>query len=362
MAVEGGSDTLLRLILEGLPTSLLDRTIELVPIPSSVWSYRRHPVRYLWMRFMRRLGTEIPVVDLRALCRRQRLDAAYFAAPAFAHIDIPFVFTVWDLGHRTVPDFPEMRSARDPWTQREALFQRMVAQAGTVIVGNQAGAEEVCRSCGVERTKVAVLPFPNPDFSSVEAMTPAWQPARPFFLYPAQLWPHKNHYTLLESLARPLGQADPLFDLVFVGSDKGNTEYLKAAAAALGVGGRVHFAGFVPRRELKALYEHAAGLVFSSLLGPNNLPLQEAAVLGCPAIVSDLPGHREQLREGALYVPPMDAGAWSAAMRGLLNNPALRPTLVARAREAVAGCTLEAYAVGLSRVFAELAARRGLWA
>jgi len=356
---DGGADTLLQTIAEKVTSPLGGGALEIVPVPWSAWSYRRRPLRFLWMRFVRRFASEIPLVDLRPVCRRYRLDLAYFAAPAFAHVDIPFVFTLWDLGHRTIPDFPEVRCARDPWSQREALCRWMLPRASCVIVGNQAGVDETCLHFGLDRARVVALPFPNPDFGPVAATPPAWLPARPFFLYPAQLWPHKNHFTLLQALPLLAGGDAP--DLVFVGSDKGNLGYLQTAAADLGVADRVHFGGFVARGELKALYQRATGLVFPSLLGPNNLPPQEAAVLGCPMILSDLPGHREQLGDGALYAPPLAAGAWAEAMRRLVAEDGLRRELAERARAAVAGCTAEAYAEGLQRVFAAVAARRLLW-
>ena len=40
-------------------------------------------------------------------------------------------------------------------------------------------------------------------------------------------------------------------------------------------------------------------MVFASIVGPNNYPPIEAASLGCPVILSDLPGHREQMGESA---------------------------------------------------------------
>jgi glycosyltransferase involved in cell wall biosynthesis len=352
---DGGSDTLLQMIARQLAAGPAREAVELVPVEWAQWSYRRQPLRYLWMRLARPWGLEIPPTDVRPACRRLDLDAAYFAAPAFAVVDVPFAFTLWDLGHRTIPEFPEMRSARDPWSQREAMYRQMLGQASVIITGNETGAAEAIRYYAVPRERLVVQPFPNPDFGGVPAERPAWQPTRPFFLYPAQLWPHKNHATLLRALALV-----PEVELVFVGSDKGNGAALRALAVELGVAERVRFGGFVSRGELRGLYENAAGLAFASLLGPNNLPPQEAAVLGCPMILSDLPGHREQLGAGALYAAPLEAPAWAEAMRALLAEPVRKAELIAAARTAVAGCTLEAYGAALGRVCARLAAVRRL--
>jgi glycosyltransferase involved in cell wall biosynthesis len=357
---DGGANTLLGTVAARLRSDPAAGGIELVEIPWADWSYRRRPLRRLRVGLARILGQELPSMDVRALCRSRGLDLAYFPAPAFVAIDIPFIMALWDAGHRTIPEFPEVRAARDSWAQREALGRQVLPRASAVIVGNRTGAEEAIALFGLRPERVIPLPFPNPDFSGVVSARPAWLPSVPYFLYPAQLWPHKNHHTLLRALAA-LQTKSVVADLVFVGADKDNAEYLRAAARELGVASRVHFGGFVSRGELRALYENAVALVFPSLLGPNNLPPQEAAVLGCPVVLSDLPGHREQLGPGALYAAPLAADAWADAMQQLLSDPGRRTALVQAARTAVAGCTAEHYAAELSRLFSGLAAQRRLW-
>jgi len=359
---DGGSSTLSAILNPEAIARLTEETVEIVTVPPAAWLPKRWSPRYLWRRIARCFGGEIPPVNLQPVCRRLRLDAAYFLTPAFARIDLPFIFTLWDLGHRTIPEFPEVSTARgDAWMQREALCRCMLGQASFVLVGNNAGAAEACHFFGLNREKVVALPFPNPDFSEVEEAVPAWMPTRPFFIYPAQFWPHKNHVTLLQAIARLAGSGRTAPDLVFVGADKGNLPHVKSMAAALQLEKKVHFGGFVSRGELKTLYQRAVGLVFPSLLGPNNLPPQEAAVLGCPMILSDLAGHREQLGEGALYAPALDAAAWSEAMDQLASQPQLGRLLIEKAKIAVRDNTVEAYVKKLGCLFSQMSARRKLW-
>lgn len=360
-SMDGGADTFLR-TLNGRVASFLSADLaEIVQVPWNAWAGRRQPLRYLRYRISRYFGGAVPPVDLRPVCRRFQLDIAYFATPAFVHIDIPYIFTLWDVGHRTNPEFPEVRCSRDEWTHRETLCQRMLSQASFVVVGNNTGAAETREFFGLSRERVVPIPFPNPDFSQIDETLPKWTPDRPFFFYPAQFWPHKNHATLLHALAWLSASGKPVPDLVLVGSDKGNLAYLKSMAASLQVADRVHFAGFVPCGELKALYRKAVALVFPSLLGPNNLPPQEAASLDCPIILSDLAGHREQLVDGAIYAAPLDATAWGHAMLKLMSEPEFRLALVSRAKMAVNGYTAEAYASRLGELFSSLIARRMLW-
>jgi glycosyltransferase involved in cell wall biosynthesis len=359
--VDGGSDTIVRTLKEKLSGLQANGRLEIVQVPWQAWANRRRPLWYLRHKISRYFGGMVPPVDLRPVCRHLRLDLAYFATPSFAQIDIPFVFSLWDIGHRMVPEFPEMRRGSGDWMQREALYRRMLAQASFVVVGNSAGAVEARELLGLNEERVIAIPFPNPDFSSIDEVIPSWMPERPFFFYPAQGWPHKNHYTLLKALAVLSNAGKALPDLVFVGSDKGNFTYLKSVAASLHLSERVHFAGFVSRGEVKALYRRAVALVFPSMLGPNSLPSQEAAVLGCPVIISDLPGHREQLGDGAWYVPPLSAQAWGEAMLKLMTNTEFRLALAARAKDVVAAYSAEAYVSRLIELFSSLVAMRALW-
>jgi glycosyltransferase involved in cell wall biosynthesis len=70
---------------------------------------------------------------------------------------------------------------------------------------------------------------------------------------------------------------------------------------------QIKILGFVDYSTLMYLYKNALAMVYVSLLGPNNLPPLEAVALGCPLIVSNLPGHIEQMGETGLFVNPFDS-------------------------------------------------------
>ena len=77
-----------------------------------------------------------------------------------------------------------------------------------------------------------------------------------FLVYPANLWPHKNHHRLVEALARA---RDRELGLVLTGRDYGRLEALMAEASSLGVRHRVLHLGYVERDALPALYRLARG-------------------------------------------------------------------------------------------------------
>ena len=119
------------------------------------------------------------------------------------------------------------------------------------------------------------------------------------------------------------------------------------------VSGRgVHALGRVGREEKAALYAGALAVVLPSWgEGYGYTPL-EAYAHGTPAIVSDLPALRETAGAGALYVPPGDVAALSAAMRSVAGDEALRRRLADGGAAALAERTWEVSARALREALA----------
>jgi glycosyltransferase involved in cell wall biosynthesis len=276
------------------------------------------------------------------------VDLVWFATNYAEDCDRPFIFTVFDVEHVRQPWYPEV-SANGEWELRHHYFSRYIPKATRVIVPNAAGRDQVERYWRIEPDRFLLLGHPTPGFALKAGGQPP--PGREllhrrgigdrYLLYPAQFWAHKNHATLFDAVAL-LDE----FELVLVGSDKGQLEHHRRLAARLGVGGRVHFLGFVPTDELVALYRHAHALTYVSVFGPENLPPLEAMALGCPVVAADVPGAREQLGDAALLVPPLDAQAIVEAVHRA-GEPTERERLVAAGRERAPRFTAEAYVGGV---------------
>jgi glycosyltransferase involved in cell wall biosynthesis len=277
------------------------------------------------------------------------VDFVWFATNYAEDCDQPFLFTVFDVEHVRQPWFPEV-SAGGEWERRHHYFSRYIPKATRVIVPNEAGREQVERHWRIEPDRFLLLGHPTPDFAIEGAARPAPDRAlldrrgigRRYVLYPAQFWAHKNHATLFEALAL-LGDE---YELVCVGSDKGQLDHHRGMARDAGVGDRVHFLGFVPTDELVALYRHAHALTYVSLFGPENLPPLEAMALGCPVVAADVPGAREQLGDAALRVQPLDARVIADAVTRL-EDEALRARLVEAGRERAGRYSAAGYVGGV---------------
>ena len=309
------------------------------PLPTG----RRADLARALHNFTRHLEDEVLAIP-RRLSRKTAFERSlehdgtelvWVATPWAADTDLPYIFTVWDLEHLRQPWFPEV-SAGGEFELRQWHYGRYLPKASAVIAANAAGTEQVMHWFGVPRERIIELPHPTPELGSGGG---ASEPvSTPYLFYPAQLWAHKDHATLLHAL-RELADRGHDYRLVLTGSDKGLGDHLRGLAADLGVSDRVEFRGFVSTDELAALYRGAHALTFPSRFGPENLPPLEAFTLGCPVVVADVPGIREQLEDSALYVPVGDAGALADAVVGLERNEARESLVragVERAREASA--------------------------
>ena len=295
------------------------------------------------------------------------VDIIWFVTPgSYIEVDIPYIFTVWDLQHRLQPWFPEVSASRQ-WRKREKMYATAIPRAAAVIVGAEAGKEEIVHFYRVPPERVKLIPHPTPRFalsasrdSGKEVLTKYHIPEG-YLFYPAQFWPHKNHVGLLLAVNLLRERYDLVLPVVFIGSDKGNLRYVRRVVDELGLSTQVHFPGFVPQEDLVGLYRHAFALTYLTFFGPENLPPLEAFALGCPVIASNVSGAEEQLGDAALLVDPKDEEQIAQAIKSLYADPALRQTLVQRGLERAAKWTGEEFVEAVFSILDEFEPVRRCW-
>jgi glycosyltransferase involved in cell wall biosynthesis len=323
----------------------------------------RRKFRYPFRRFIIESGYQKFV--LRNMVR-YRIDLLWHMGPGCITADLPYITTVWDLQHRLQAFFPEV-STEGEWQGREDTYATSLRRAAIVLTGTEAGKAEIERFYQVPPDRIRVLPLPTPKFA-IEAAGEGGQDTlakfdlqKDYLYYPAQFWPHKNHTGLLVALKFLREKHNLLFDMVFVGSDKGNTRHARQVAKDLNLSQHVHFLGFVTEQELVALYRNAFALTFVSYFGPDNIPPLEAFALGCPVIASKVPGAEEQLGDAALLVDPKDPQQIAATIRLLHDSPALRADLVQRGRKRALRFTGRDYVEGIFAILDEFEPIRRCW-
>jgi glycosyltransferase involved in cell wall biosynthesis len=308
----------------------------------------------------RRFPWEFKWID-KAL-NRERID--FFLNTTFEAVTltIPFSAIVWDLQHRLQPFFPEV-SANGEWKKREVFYSQVLKHATFVIVGTQAGKNEVQRFYGTPDEKIRILPHPTPSFALEESGSDSEALAKyklppDYIFYPAQFWAHKNHTAIVKAVAH-LKRVDNLrLPVVFTGSDQGNERCVRELVEQMNIGDQVFFLGHVSRQTLKALYQNALALCYVSFFGPENLPPLEAFGLGCPVIAADVPGAGEQLRDAAIRVNPSDELEIARAIKTLVQDKSKREDLIRRGKERARRFTGRDFAKGLFNLLDEFESTR----
>ncbi len=281
---------------------------------------------------------------------------------------VPFAVTVWDLQHRLQPYFPEI-SLNKQWESREAFYDRRLKQATYVVTGTQRGKHEIEIFYQIASERIEILPFPTPEFAlnqtdrAIDKNSFLQQYSLPpdYFFYPAQFWPHKNHFALLKALKLLNEKHHINASVVLTGSNKGNVDYVKSLIEKFDLKSRVHILGFIPQVDLAYLYKFALALVFPTYFGPDNLPPLEAFALGCPVIASDVPGASEQLGEAALLVKPNDIDQIALAMKTIYEDTNLHYNLTQKGLTRAKAWTTQDYVNQMLSLLDQFETIRSCW-
>src|SRR4051812_9089412 len=237
-------------------------------------------------------------------------------APLAVSAGVPLVLTVHDRSFELRPrDF----TAYERLWHRLARPRALAERAAAVVCDAETVRDDLARAWGIGATVV------SPGILDVAAPPVPADGTRPYLLFVGALEPRKAPDVLADAYASARARGLDA-DLVVVGA------------------GRMAFDGDGVRRrggaagdaELAALYAGALAVVAPSWLEGLGLPPVEAAALGTPSVVSDLPVFAETLGDGALRVAPGDAEALAAALLRIAGDGELRARLGAAAKRAAA--------------------------
>lgn len=258
----------------------------------------------------------LPKENFAELLIANKIQLIFYPDPYVRLENFPYIISNWDLGHKTSFAFPEF-SMNNRYELRNVDCDKNLNKAIFVCCESIAGKDELQKYLNINPERIKLLPiFPGKIVEfNIEEVKPEWIDDNPFYLYPAQFWPHKNHYNLILGFKALLQNSSfKNFTLILTGANKGNLPYIKQTIAHFNLAANIRITGFIKNEELKWLYTHAVGLVFPTFLGPTNMPLLEANALGCNVACSDLNGHRELLGDEAIYFDPKSPMAICDAM------------------------------------------------
>lgn len=293
--------------------------------------------------------------DVRKWFEFHEIDLMLYPAPTPLSFEagIPYIMAIHDLQHRLQPEFPEV-SANGVWKSREYMYRHGSRSATLILADSEVGKEDILNfygPLGVEPERVKVLPFLPANYLVVDVpererrriRTKYSLPER-YLFYPAQFWPHKNHIGIIRALGLLRQRHDLRVPVVFCGSHSGEIREqafreVMSASCSLDVDREIHYLGYVPDKEMSALYAEAEGLIMPTFFGPTNIPVLEAWAFGCPVITSNLRGIREQTGDAAVLVDPSSPESIASGIHQVWTNEETRQILILRGKQRLAKYT-----------------------
>jgi len=261
-----------------------------------------------------------------SILQKNKIDLVVFPKQFLREIgNFPFITMNWDAGHKCTYAFPELL---ENYEAREKWYRVDMQKSISIFVESESSKEEFSHFFAIPENKIEIVPLfaggvvdmTVSDDEQKQLLSKLGLAKLSYFYYPAQFWAHKNHYNLILAFKRLISEKSNDKKLVLSGSDKGNKEYIVKLIEELGLRESVSVLGFISNEEVYTLYKNSIALVMPTFLGPTNMPLLEASSLQTAVICSDLKGHREMCKEGALYADPANPDEWFEAMEALLND------------------------------------------
>lgn len=263
------------------------------------------------------------------------------------------VVALHDIQHH---DLPALFS-RGERAYRRWAYDHSARSADLVITGSEHARGRIVDVLGVAPEKIEVVHhgIDHRRFSQRAEAADEHLPGLParFVVYPANLWPHKNHDRLVEALA---AVPDRELQLVLTGQDYGRLPALRTRAQKLAVGERVHHLGHVTAETLATLYRRAEAMVFPSVYEGFGAPPLEAMACGCPVACSDAASLPEVCGEAAVAFDPRSVESIADAMGRVSADGDLRERLRERGLERARSFTWRASADRHRAIYARVAA------
>lgn len=320
---------------------------------------------------------KFPNVDQRVFQVRNRFAAhacAQVVIPAIAHSrkaalvhhtkhlcaalsPCPFVVTMND-----------MTTLRLPWSQSwidvsyyRVVQRSMVRRASLVLTPSQDAKDDVVYYCGVDPSKVRVIPYapsvifqPDGDRRTDVAVRERYGVQGKYILFVGILALKKNLPTLVHAFGILKRTKSYSGKLVIVGREypQSKEKTVRGLVKEIGLEQDVIFTGPVPDEHLPAFYRGADLFAFPSVHEGFGIVVLEAMACGVPVVASSSSSLPEVVADAGLLVPSFcDAESWADALGQILSDAKLSRDLIERGLrrakefswEKVGKATIESY-------------------
>jgi glycosyltransferase involved in cell wall biosynthesis len=300
-------------------------------------------VRYAWEQVM------LPVQ-----AARDRVDVLHslgYTGPVRS--TTPHVLTLHDMNYIDIPGSVSGLRQRALRT----LASRAARNADHVITISEFSKSRIIHNLHIDRARISVTYLASRELDArytpdAAALAQTYGIRTPYIVAFSSPFPHKNILRLVDAFAR-IAATHP-HSLVLVGHLPADNA-IQQRVRELGLQDRVVTTSFVPDVDIMPLLQNAAAFAFPSVYEGFGLPVLDAQHGGVPVIASTAASIPEVAGDGARFFDPDSTGDMSAAIAGVLDDPALAADLVRRGHANVARFTWRATARATRRVYMAVA-------
>jgi glycosyltransferase involved in cell wall biosynthesis len=320
------------------------------PAPNFTWKPTRITPRWLariWQRTQLSLPVEVFVgnVDL--------FHATNFTLPPTLP-KTKTIVTVHDLSFVRVPDAASPRLKK----YLDVVVPRSVHAANHVIADSQATKDDLIAFYDLNPNKITVLLSGidsryqiNKSHESVLTIRKKYGVPNTAYLFSVgTIQPRKNYSRVIHALQILRNKGYEL-DFVIAGGKGWLEDEMYQTIAETGLREHIHLIGFADDEDLPTLYSGAACVTFPSLYEGFGFPVLEGMACGTPVVTSNVSSLPEVAGDAALLVDPHDVDAIADAIRRILDDSALRKTLIERGIAQAAKFTWEDSARQLCQIY-----------
>jgi glycosyltransferase involved in cell wall biosynthesis len=215
------------------------------------------------------------------------------------------------------------------------FIPKTLKKADHIIANSNSTKKDLQKYVGIPESRITVIPLGvdkeflvESDVDLVNSVRRRFQLSADYLLSVASFEPRKNHTNILKGFKEALPKLSPETKLALVGRENAYQLKMKSLAESLGILDRVSFCGYLPTKELAALYSGAVMLVFPSIDEGFGIPIIEAFASGVPVVTSKIEAIQEVAGVAAQYVNPQRHEEIADAISDIYTNTVHRENLI----------------------------------
>lgn len=272
-------------------------------------------------------------VQVPTFFKQKKVDLIHYLYPCNPRIktEIPEIVTIHDVIPWTMPEYRKKLLTRTyQWNAKKSA-----KKADLIITVSEEMRKELKKLLKIPQEKIAVsynaaseVYFKIASKEETIKNRQKYNIKNRFLLYVGGYDCRKNVKRLLESYTKYIA---PFFkiDLVLVGGKSKSTDqtlyrsfdYLQKQENSSTIGhAKIIKTGFIPDEELRTLYQDCLAFVNLSTAEGFNIPLLEAAASKAAIVTSDIPVHREILKNSAIFCNPKITSEIGQALIKIIQN------------------------------------------